>query len=104
MEPLLEQKQTRRQQMKEILAQGSITLRELAAMLGMGIKEAAQELDHVARSLKSQKIVIMPAVCERCDYVFEDRRRWTKPSRCPKCRSERISEPGLSLSSRSNDD
>jgi predicted Zn-ribbon and HTH transcriptional regulator len=36
-----------------------------------------------------------PARCTACGFVFGDRaeRRLHTPSRCPRCRSERISEP-----------
>ncbi len=35
----------------------------------------------------------MPATCKKCGYQFTDRERLKKPSRCPRCKSERIDPP-----------
>jgi hypothetical protein len=28
-----------------------------------------------------------------CDYVFTDRRRLSKPGRCPRCKNEHLADP-----------
>ena len=87
-----EQTQTKRQLLKELLDDGPISLRELAKELKTGINHAAHEMDHLSRSLNNT-IQITPAYCHNCDYIFKKRSKWTKPSRCPKCRSEKLSDP-----------
>jgi len=36
---------------------------------------------------------MVPPTCKTCGYVFKDLDRPKRPSRCPRCRSERISSP-----------
>lgn len=88
---------TVRQQLVDLLEQGPISLRELASLLALRMKEASRELDHVSRSVAPRRIQIDPAICGGCGYVFRKRTRWTRPGKCPLCRSKRISEPLLSL-------
>lgn len=54
-----------------------------------------EELEHVAKTLKRRglKLVVVPARCRQCGYEFRDRERLKKPSKCPRCRSERIDPP-----------
>ena len=42
---------------------------------------------------RTQRFVLEPAACSDCGFVFRDRTRFTKPSRCPTCRSEGITGP-----------
>ncbi len=44
-------------------------------------------LEHIEKSNKNN-FVITPAECRECGFKYRDRNRKTKPSRCPKCRSE----------------
>jgi hypothetical protein len=88
---------TRRQRLAERLAQGPATVRELAAELGVQIKTVVEDLGHVQRSLRDRKLVIEPARCLSCGFVFKRRERFTAPSRCPECRSENTDEPELRI-------
>jgi len=88
--------QTRRQEIVQHLSAGPATLRDLADLMGIPVREVIDHLEHVRRS-KESTLRIEPATCLRCDFVFENRRRLTKPSRCPECKNERISWPILSL-------
>jgi predicted Zn-ribbon and HTH transcriptional regulator len=67
-------------------------LRELADALGLREADAAEHLEHAARSLRSQdrRLKITPAHCRQCGYVFRKRTRFTRPGRCPLCKSNRI--------------
>ncbi|RLB90357.1 MAG: transcriptional regulator [Deltaproteobacteria bacterium] len=83
---------TSRQQMMEILSRQECSVRDLSRMLGIREKEVYDHLSHIQRSVASRKrkLVISPSRCLSCGYVFETRKRFTRPSRCPHCRSERI--------------
>jgi len=93
--------QTPRQQMLDLLSQGVFTARDISQELGISIKEVHSHLTHIARSAAGQKkkLVTIPCSCQTCGYVFRDRTRFTKPSRCPRCRGERIEEPRFRISS-----
>lgn len=91
-----ERTETARERIREALADGqSVTLRELSVLVGISERDLPQHLEHLARSLKAEghQLVIEPAECLSCGFVFEDRQRFTRPSRCPKCRQSRIAPP-----------
>ncbi len=48
----------------------------------------------------SERLRIDPAACRACGFVFKERisKHLHAPSRCPQCRSERISEPRFRIS------
>ena len=87
--------QTIRQQIIELLLKEEMSGRELSQTVGVREKEVYEHLRHIARSVNSrrQKLVIIPARCLECDYVFKDRRRYTPPGRCPRCKDEHIQNP-----------
>lgn len=84
---------TRRQRIRDLLFREPQTVRSVSAFLGFGLRDTEREIQHVIRSVGKGALVVEPAECEGCGFVFEDRRRLTTPSRCPRCRCERISEP-----------
>lgn len=88
---------TRRQELIAQLENGPATLRELAERLGLRVRDVVDDLEHIRRSLGDRKLRVDPAVCLKCNYAFEDRRRLTRPSRCPNCRKERITWPVLRI-------
>ncbi len=80
-----------RMQILERLRQGPATLKQLARLLGMRERDAAEHLSHAVRSLgPGERLVEEPAECLACGFRFTKRSRLTTPSRCPSCRSERI--------------
>ena len=86
---------TIRKQMIELLENKEMSARELSQTMGLREKEVYTHLSHIARSVnaKRKKLIIIPAECLGCGYVFENRKRYTRPSRCPHCKSEHIQNP-----------
>lgn len=86
---------TIRQQIIDLLTEKSYDVRELSQALRISEKEVASHLPHVNKSVASQKrkLQVIPATCAECGFTFKDRKRLTKPSRCPKCKSQRIQSP-----------
>jgi len=86
---------TTRQQMIELLSENDMSARDLSQAMGIREKEVYEHLPHIARSLAAQrkKVIIRPSTCLTCGYVFKDRRRFTRPSRCPRCKKSHIQEP-----------
>jgi len=70
-------------------------VRDISQTLRIREKEVYAHLSHIARSVAAQrkKLIIIPAECLVCGYVFENRKRFTRPSRCPHCKSEHIQNP-----------
>ena len=83
---------TVRQQIIEMLKQDDLNAIDISKMVSVREKEVYEHLAHISRSLKakSQKLLIDPYFCLSCGYVFKDRHRFTRPGRCPKCKSGHV--------------
>lgn len=94
-----ERGETLRQSLLDELRGGPLTARDLSARLGVRERDVTPHLEHLERSVRArgERFVVHPATCRSCDYVFEDRRALHKPSRCPKCRGERIEAPRFQI-------
>lgn len=89
---------TRRREIRAALEHGPLTVREISGRWGLKFKQAAEDIEHIAKSAKPLRIRLDdPARCLDCDFVFNDRRRLTAPSRCPKCKSDSTTDPVFSL-------
>ena len=88
-------KKTIRQQIISYLEQHPDTARALAARLGMREREVVEHLPHIEKTLAAggRRLTVEPAACAACGFTFAGRRRHSCPSRCPRCRSERIEPP-----------
>jgi len=91
----LDETRTIRQRIIDLLSEHQLTARELSQAIGIREREIYGHLDHVARSTAAQrkKLVVDPARCLACGYVFENRKRLTRPSRCPRCKLSHLQEP-----------
>ncbi len=87
---------TDRERIRQLLEDGTHDLYSLAQLLEMKVTVVEDEVAHVVKSCK-KKLHITPAECEACGFVFRDRVRISSPSRCPKCRSERVTSPLFTL-------
>jgi transcriptional regulator len=69
--------------------------KELSALVGLSEKEVVDHLAHIRRSNRSREesLTVTPAVCKVCGFAFKKRERLTRPTRCPVCKGERITEP-----------
>jgi predicted Zn-ribbon and HTH transcriptional regulator len=94
---------TSRQQIMDLIEGQARTSRELAHALAISEREVESHLAHIARSVmrdRARRFLIEPAACATCDFVFRDRTRLTRPSRCPRCRSEHLSAPRFAIERR----
>ncbi len=81
---------TRRQELIKLLEQGEWSLQHLANHFKLSVAELLPDFYHIKRTIKPRQIVVKPAVCRNCGYVFRERSKISKPSKCPKCKSEWI--------------
>jgi predicted Zn-ribbon and HTH transcriptional regulator len=88
---------TLRQRIAALLGKGEWGFEELRRELEAPARALEEDLRHVERSLRrgSERLRIEPARCLSCGFVFRERaaRHLHAPSRCPRCRSERIADP-----------
>ncbi|UCF73252.1 MAG: ArsR family transcriptional regulator [Deltaproteobacteria bacterium] len=86
---------TIRQQIVDLLSEDEMSARELSQAIGIREKEVYDHLFHVARSTaaQSKRLILQPSRCLMCGYVFEDRKRLTRPGRCPRCKGSHLQQP-----------
>lgn len=93
---MLPEPRTARQRIVELLTGSRLSSHQLARMVGLPEREIEDHLTHVVKSLardRTRRFVLEPATCPDCDFVFRERTKLTRPSRCPRCRSENITSP-----------
>jgi len=91
---------TTRQEIMQILTGRLCSSRDLAESIGISERQVEDHLPHIIRSLardRHRRFVIQPAACRSCGFVFRGRTHLTRPSRCPKCRSEGIAPPRFGI-------
>ncbi len=81
---------TRREEIIEKLSKRAESAYQLANYYKVELKEILEDLDHMAKSTKPRKLKQIPARCKHCGFIYKERSKVKKPSRCPRCRSERI--------------
>ncbi len=76
-----------------------MTSMEISQEVRIPEKEVHAHLTHIAKSIQARgcKLRIIPSDCLACGYTFEQRRRFTRPGRCPNCRSSRITRPTFTI-------
>jgi transcriptional regulator len=91
---------TPRQRIIDMITRTRLSSYQLAQMLGIPERQVEEHLTHVVKTIardKTRRFILDPARCQDCDFVFRDRSRLTRPSRCPHCRSEAIAAPRYSI-------
>lgn len=89
-----ERHETIRREIIRLLDGNSLPVSVLSKEVRLSEKELYGHLEQVRRS---GLLVIIPAECDNCGYVFADRDRVKKPGKCPRCRSTHIEPPLFSI-------
>ena len=86
---------TIRQQIFSHLCEAGRTARELSQMVGIPEKEVTVHLGHIGKTAaaRGKTLIIRPFECLSCGFLFTERKRFTRPGRCPECRSTHIESP-----------
>lgn len=95
---------TIRKEIVEALLQGPCTARDLSAAARIPEREVSGHLEHIRRSLTStgRQLLLMPAECKKCGFVFAKREKLTRPGKCPVCKGESIREPRFLIEEKIN--
>lgn len=76
---------------------------ELLDLTDLKPKDIYEHLKHIAKSVRAkghEVLVMVPPSCRSCGFVFTNLDKPKRPSKCPRCRSERISPPLFKIVSR----
>jgi hypothetical protein len=86
---------TIRQEIIAALLEGPCSARELSAAAGIPEREVPAHLEHIRKSIISsrQRLIVTPAECKKCGFVFSKREKLKRPGKCPVCKGESIREP-----------
>lgn len=99
-EPVAKQETVRRS-ILSFLEQGGHSAKEISSEVRISEKEVYDHLEHLRKSTSGSRghhLLVTPAKCKKCGFVFSKRERFKKPGRCPVCRGESIHEPLFSIS------
>jgi hypothetical protein len=90
---------TIRQEIVSLLEGNTLSAKEISVDIGVSEKEVYEHLEHIQRTVNKREhnLIVTPAVCKKCGFVFRKRERLNKPSKCPVCRNEIIGEPFFSV-------
>jgi predicted Zn-ribbon and HTH transcriptional regulator len=86
---------TIRQEIIAALLEGPCSARELSAAAGTPEREVPVHLEHIRKSitLPGQRLIVVPAQCKKCGFIFSKRDKLKRPGKCPVCKGESIREP-----------
>ena len=84
---------TRREEIIEILSKEERSAQQMANDFKVEMIEILEDLKHIKYSIKPKRLVMKPPQCKKCGFVFEERSRVKRPSKCPRCKSEWIIAP-----------
>jgi predicted Zn-ribbon and HTH transcriptional regulator len=87
--------QTVRQRILQLLREEELTAHELSQRAGLREREVAEHLRHLEHTLSHgpERLRTVTPECVACGFRFEARQKHSRPSRCPRCKSERLSSP-----------
>jgi transcriptional regulator len=92
--------QTRRQEIRQMLEGAEHSFEELREMLALPVAVLEEDLRHLERSLRHEgrRLRVEPARCRECGFRLRVRAgRFATPSRCPRCRNERLEPLRLAI-------
>jgi predicted Zn-ribbon and HTH transcriptional regulator len=95
----VERRDTVRHEIVSVLRGRNLSARDISVEVHIPEKEVYEHLEHVRKSAnkKDLTLLIEPAECLKCGFVFRKREKLRKPGRCPVCRGEQIQDPLFSI-------
>jgi predicted Zn-ribbon and HTH transcriptional regulator len=90
---------TIRQYIIALLEEYSLSARQISGYLKIPEKDIYDHLEHIRKTLnKDNKHLLMnPASCTMCGFVYRKRDRVSTPGKCPLCHSSLIEPPSFSI-------
>ncbi|MFC6862430.1 transcriptional regulator [Halomicroarcula sp. GCM10025817] len=89
---------TTRQRIADRLREGPMAAGTIARTFEIQTSDALTHVEHIARSLDAtdEQLLVAPPECDACGFAdFDD--LTNRPSRCPECKHEHVSEPAYRI-------
>jgi predicted Zn-ribbon and HTH transcriptional regulator len=95
----VESTSTVRERIAQALRSAELTAREISERASVAERDVAEHLRHLEHSLShaGERLHTSAPHCIQCGFEFTSRDRHSRPSRCPQCKSERISPPSFKI-------
>jgi predicted Zn-ribbon and HTH transcriptional regulator len=95
----VESTSTVRERIAQALRVAQLTAREISERASVQERDVPEHLRHLEYSLahSGEQLRASPPHCIKCGFEFSQRERHSRPSRCPRCKSERISPPSFQI-------
>ena len=99
----LERSNTIRRYIITLLEEYTLSAKDISVYMRIPEKDVSGHLEHIRKTLSkiNRRLVVVPAQCEKCGFVFKKRDRLTKPSKCPICHDSLVKPPFFSITSNS---
>jgi len=90
-----ERYETIRKYIIALLEQETLSPRDISQLIRIPEKDVSDHLNHIRKTLNKNvyHLVVVPAQCEKCGFVFTKRERLSKPGKCPICHDTLIHPP-----------
>ncbi len=92
-----ERHETIRQELLRLLEGRELPVGVLSKEVRKSEKEIYEYLEQIRRTVA---LIIIPAECRDCGFVFTKRHRPKKPGKCPICKGTHIDQPLFSIASK----
>ena len=92
------EERTTRQRIADFLRETPAEAGEIAAEFETTAAAALSHVEHISKSLDGtdEQLLVAPPECRDCGFEeFDD--LINRPSRCPECKSESVSEPAFTI-------
>ena len=90
-----ERRLTKRQQISRFLKNPQ-TIWELRSQFGGKVKDLVDDLEHIRKSVGEKNMNITTSRCYDCGFITK-KTKFVALSHCPKCKSERTSDPVVQI-------
>lgn len=95
----VERLETIRKYIIALLQDYTVSAKEISGYLKITEKDVYEHLEHIRKTMNKggYHLIVDPAMCEKCGFIFRKRGKLSRPGKCPICHSNLIIPPMFSV-------